>query len=180
MYNKLNSGFSGCLDAIKAGLDDEVESEENSLGGYLDLYTRCMEAENSMLLRRTGLMLEAEAAAKAVDKAKPNREEAAKAIRDEAEQAFRECSDQARTEIKTFHQARLNQARLALIHYVEGQLKCSRENFTTISRSIEKMKSFPVPKLEDSMFDPNDNTAASGGGDGTETMKQFTSALQAE
>ena len=31
--------------------------------------------------RRTGLMLEAEAAAKAVDKAKPNREEAAKAIR---------------------------------------------------------------------------------------------------
>jgi len=157
MYNKLNSGFSGCVETMKTGLEHEMESEESSLGSYLDLYSRCMEAENSMLLRRTNLMLEAESAAKAVDKAKPNREAAAKLVRDEAEREFIDCSELARTEIKNFHQKRLAEFKTALIHYVEGQLKCSRDNYAAMTQCVHTMKQFPLPKVENSMFDPNDN-----------------------
>ena len=81
VYNKLNSGFSGCIDTVKVGVEAEASEAESSLGGYLELYSRCLEQENAMLLRRTTLMLEWEAACKAVDKARPNREEAAKTVR---------------------------------------------------------------------------------------------------
>ena len=81
VYNKLNSGFSGCIETVKVGVENEASEAESSLGGYLELYSRCLEQENAMLLRRTTLMLEWEAACKAVDKARPNREEAAKTVR---------------------------------------------------------------------------------------------------
>ena len=80
-YNKLNSGFSGCIETVKVGVENEAMEAESSLGNYLDLYSRCLEQENAMLLRRTTLMLDWEAANKAVDKARPNREEAAKTVR---------------------------------------------------------------------------------------------------
>merc|ERR1719167_1586293 len=156
MYNKINSGFAGCVDSMKTGLENQMVSEETSLGSYLELYSRCLESENSMLLRRTNLMLEAESAARQVDKAKPNREEAAKVVRDEAEKEFLDCSELARKEIKNFHTKRLYDFKQSLIYYVEGQLKVSRENYVATAQSIEKMKQFPVPKIEDSMFDPND------------------------
>ena len=81
VYNKLNAGFSGCVDTIKTGVENEAAEEEQSLGNYLDQYTRCLDQENAMLLRRTCLMLEWENACRQVDKARPNREEAAKAAR---------------------------------------------------------------------------------------------------
>ena len=72
-----------------------------------------------MLLRRTCLMLDWEAGVRAVDKARPNREEAAKAVRDEAEKEFITCSEAARTEIKAFHNKRLADFKQALLYYVE-------------------------------------------------------------
>ena len=80
-YNKLNTGFSGCIDTIKVGVENEAMEAESSLGQYLELYSRCLDQENAMLLRRTTLMLDWEAACRAVDKARPNREEAAKTVR---------------------------------------------------------------------------------------------------
>ena len=81
IYNKLNSAFSGCIETVKVGVENEASEAESSLGGYLELYSRCLDQENAMLLRRTTLMLEWEAACKAVEKARPNREEAAKTVR---------------------------------------------------------------------------------------------------
>ena len=81
VYNKLNTGFSGCIDTIKAGVENEAMEAECSLGQYLELYSRCLDQENAMLLRRTTLMVDWEASCRAVDKARPNREEAAKAVR---------------------------------------------------------------------------------------------------
>ena len=81
VYNKLNTGFSGCIETAKAGIENEAGSAEATMGSYLDLYTRCLEQENLMLLRRTCLMVEHDNAGKAVEKARPNREEAAKIIR---------------------------------------------------------------------------------------------------
>ena len=80
-YNKLNTSFSGCIDTIKVGVENEAMEAESSLGQYLELYSRCLDQENAMLLRRTTLMLDWEAACRAVDKARPNREEAAKTVR---------------------------------------------------------------------------------------------------
>ena len=79
VYNKLNTGFSGCLDTVK--VESEALAGERSLGNYLEMYSRCMEQENAMLLRRTCLMVDWETNCKLVDKARPNREEAAKAAR---------------------------------------------------------------------------------------------------
>ena len=81
VYNKLNTGFSGCIDTIKTGVEADAMSADMSMGNYLDLYTRCMDQENAMLLRRTCLMVEWESACKQVDKARPNREELAKTAR---------------------------------------------------------------------------------------------------
>ena len=67
--------------SVKVGVENEAMEAESSLGQYLELYSRCLDQENAMLLRRTTLMLDWEAACRAVDKARPNREEAAKAVR---------------------------------------------------------------------------------------------------
>jgi len=157
VYNKLTSGFSGCIDTIKTGVEGEVQAAEGTLGGYLELYSRCLEAENAMLLRRTCLMVDWENASKAVEKARPNREEAAKAACEAAEAEFQACSQVAKGEVKLFHQRRLQELRQSLIYYVEGQIKCSRESQTSLAGCLAKMKEFPLPQVKDSMFDPNDN-----------------------
>ena len=107
------------METVKVGLEAEGQAGESSLGGYLELYTRGLEAENSMLLRRTCLLVELEAAGRAVDKARPNREEAARVVKEDAEREFQGCSTVARGEVKAFHQKRLQELRLALRHYVE-------------------------------------------------------------
>jgi len=157
VYNKLNAGFSGCVDTMKTGVENEAVEEEQSLGNYLDQYTRCLDQENAMLLRRTCLMLEWENACRQVDKARPNREEAAKAAREEAEKEFLGCSEVAKAEIKAFHNKRLAEFRQAIMYYAEGQLKCYRENHSALSNCLNKMKDFQLPQLKDSLFDPNDN-----------------------
>jgi len=156
-YNKLNSAFGTCIDASKTGIEAEAHAAESTLGSYLELWNRAVEAENAMLLRRTGLMVEHENACKAVEKARPNREESAKAIRDDAEKEYLECTEVARTEIKSFHQKRLSEFRQSLLYYVEGQLRCYRENYSTVNGCLGKMKEFPLPQVKQSQFDPNDN-----------------------
>lgn len=156
-YNKLTSGFSTCVDTAKAGLEAETQAAEGSLGGYLELYSRMLEAENAMLLRRTCLMVDWEAASKAVEKARPNREEAAKAVRDEAEKEFNDCTTVAKGEVKLFHQRRLQEFRQSVLYYVEGQIKCGRENHSALANCLNKIKDFPLPQVKESMFDPNDN-----------------------
>lgn len=158
MYNKLNSGFSSSLESIKCGMETEVGNEETSLGNCLELYTRCINAENAMLMRRTSMIVDADAALKAVEKAKPNREQEARDASDECEDALEKCSSVAKQEIKRFHQQRLADFRSSLISYVEGEVQCSRENYADILKSIEKMKSYPVPKISCSNLDPNHNT----------------------
>jgi len=73
-------------------------------------------------------MVDWENAAKAVEKARSNREEAAKAACEVAEAEFQACSLVAKGEVKFFHQRRLQELRQSLIFYVEGQIKCSRES----------------------------------------------------
>jgi sorting nexin-5/6/32 len=134
VYNRLTTGFAGCIETVKTGLESEVQAAEGSLGGYLELYTRGLEAENAMLLRRTGLMVDWEHAGKAVEKARPNREEAAKLVRrvfislcvhvtpqvrDDAEKELAACSEVARGEVKLFHHRRLQEFRQALVYYAE-------------------------------------------------------------
>merc|ERR1719334_380231 len=110
-----------------------------------------------MLLRRTCLMVEWENAGKAVEKARPNREEAARTVMEEAHKEFLDCSQVAKAEVKQFHQRRLQELRQSLIYYVEGQIKCSRENHSSLTNCLNKMKDFPLPQVKDSLFDPNDN-----------------------
>jgi len=138
-------------------VESEAMASERSLGNYLEMYSRCVEQENAMLLRRTCLMVDWETNCKLVDKARPNREEAAKATRDESEKEFINCSEVAKSEIKAFHSKRLAEFRQALTDYVEGQIKCYQENHMALSNCLSKMKEIQLPQVKDSMFDPNDN-----------------------
>jgi len=153
VYNKLNCAFSTSLDSARAGIENEVSSGEATLGGYLDMYTRCLEAENSMLLRRTCLLVDYENACKALAKAKPNREVSAKAIRDEAEKELNDCTQVARKEVKVFHNRRLAECRQSLLYYVEGQIKCFQENHAALNNCVDNIKSFQVPQVKTSIFD---------------------------
>ena len=77
-------------------------------------------------------MLDWEAGVRAVDKARPNREEAAKAVRDEAEKEFITCSEAARAEIKAFHNKRLADFKQALLYYVEVNKRLNIKIFNFI------------------------------------------------
>ena len=84
-------------------------------------------------------MLDWEAGVRAVDKARPNREEAAKAVRDEAEKEFITCSEAARAEIKAFHNKRLAGFKQALLYYVEVN-KTQHEESTNSSNFLFRAK----------------------------------------
>ena len=54
-YNRLNSRFSTCLEkSERSGMENAIVQQENTLGDYLAHWTSYLEAENSMLHRRTG------------------------------------------------------------------------------------------------------------------------------
>ena len=54
-YNRLNSRFSTCLEkSERCGIENAIVQQENTLGDYLAHWTSYLEAENSMLHRRTG------------------------------------------------------------------------------------------------------------------------------
>ena len=81
-YNRLNSRFSTCLEeSERAGIENAIGNQENTLGDYLAQWTSYLEAENSMLHRRTGLFLEVEAATKALSKAKASKAHAARKLK---------------------------------------------------------------------------------------------------
>jgi len=153
VYNKLNCAFSSSLDQARAGIETEVASGESTLGSYLDMYTRCLEAENAMLLRRACLIVDYENACKALGKSKPNREESAKVIRDETEKELNDCTQVARKEVKIFHNRRLAECRQSLLYYVEGQIKCFQENHAALNNCVNNIKSFQLPQFTASIYD---------------------------
>ncbi len=70
------------------------------MGSYLGVWSGYLDAENAMLLRRTCLMVEKEAAVKAMVKAKPAKMEAAKLIKEAREKDFEAVSKTATGEIR--------------------------------------------------------------------------------
>ena len=68
-YNRLCIQFGWCLEEERKGIDDYVVNEETSLANYLSLWSSYMDEENAMLGRRTALVVETEAASKALTKA---------------------------------------------------------------------------------------------------------------
>ena len=118
----------------------QAAEAEGSLANCLDLWSRCLDQENAMLLRRTCLMLDWEAGVRAVDKARPNREEAARAVRDEAEKEFLDCSKMARAEIKAFHNKRLADFKQALLYYVEVREKNQKKSCTFSKSFLSRVR----------------------------------------
>ena len=47
VYNKLNAGFSGCVDTMKAGVEAEAAEAEQSLATCLELWARCADQVSS-------------------------------------------------------------------------------------------------------------------------------------
>ncbi|XP_023228928.1 sorting nexin-32-like [Centruroides sculpturatus] len=149
---KLCIRFSEALDDIRHGLQVVTYNDESTLGAYLDLYSRYIEAERDMLFRRTCLLVEYENSNKLLDKSKPNKREMAEQTKLAAEKAFEECSDVARQEIKKFHRQRVLSFQESLEKFADTQLKSARDMCAIVAKSITKLKQFEIavsPKNEE-------------------------------
>ncbi|XP_035216496.1 sorting nexin-32-like isoform X2 [Stegodyphus dumicola] len=142
--NKLCSLFSEALEDARHGLQVLSYNDENTLGAYLDLYTRYIESEKEMLLQRTCLLVEYENANKALDKAKPQKKAAAEEAKFAAEKAFEDCSDVARQEIKKFHRQRVKMFQESLEKFAEAQLRNARDVTAMLAKSLTKIKQFEI------------------------------------
>ena len=156
-YNRLNSQFGSCLEKEKNGLDGYIANEEASLSNYLTLWTSYMGEENAMLERRNDLVLEAEAAAKALTKAtlagKAAKTAAALNLKEDKERDLKASTKMAEVEIRRFHQQRLGEMKESLIAYTEGQIRAARDAKQKLSLCVEKMKSFELPAESESFAD---------------------------
>ena len=82
---------------------------------YLVLWTGYLESENSMLQRRSNILVEADKASKALAKAKPNKVAVAKMLKDDRDQELESCSKLANLEVRRFHQQRLSEMKETLV-----------------------------------------------------------------
>jgi hypothetical protein len=85
------------------------------LENYLVLWTGYLESENAMLQRRSNILVEADKAAKALAKAKPNKVAVAKMLKDDRDQELESCSKFANLEVRRFHQQRLSEMKETLV-----------------------------------------------------------------
>lgn len=147
-YNRLNSRFSTCLeDGERAGIEACVSNEEVTFANYLRLWTAYLESENSMLHRRTCLVIDADNASKALVKAKPAKAQAARRLKEEKEHELEQVSRTAEMETRRFHQQRLSEMKDSLIQYTEGQIKAAKDAHNALAQCILKMRDFPLPSV---------------------------------
>ena len=156
-YNRLCSQFGTCLEEERKGIDAYVANEEASLANYLSLWTSYMDEENAMLGRRTALVVETEAATKALAKAtlagKAAKTAAALSTKEEKERDLKSATKMAEVEIRRFHQQRLGEMKESLIAYTEGQIRAAREAHQKLTSCVDVMKQFELPKTLDSCND---------------------------
>ena len=147
-YNRLNSRFSNCLqDCEVKSLENSADIDDDTLGSYLSHWTAYLEAENAMLHRRTTLVMETEAATKALTKAKPAKAHEARRIKDEKDKQLEEVSKKAELEVRRFHSQRLSELKSALVSYAEGQLKVAKDTHQALSDCTQKLREFPLPQV---------------------------------
>ena len=117
-----------------------------------------MEEENAMLERRTSLVVETEAAAKALTKAtlagKAAKTAAALTTKEDKERDLKSATKMAEVEIRRFHQQRLGEMKESLIAYTEGQIRAAREAHQKLASCVNKMKQFELPKKLEQANDP--------------------------
>ena len=154
LYNKLNSQFGLCLEKEKSGLDLYIANEEASLANYLTLWSSYMDEENAMLERRTDLVVETEAAAKALTKAtlagKAPKTAAALNVKEDKERDLKSATKMAEVEVRRFHQQRLGEMKESLIAYTEGQIRAAREAHQKLATCVDVMKQFELPNTLES------------------------------
>lgn len=141
---RLCSLFSEALEESRHHLQVLSQCDEATLGSYLDLFVRYIDAERDMLFQRTCLLVEYENANKALDKTKPQRREMAEEAKLAAEKAFEECSDVARQEIKKFHRLRSRMFQESLEKYVESQLRNAKEVSAALTKSLSTLRQFQI------------------------------------
>ena len=142
------SQFGSCLEKEKGGLDVYINNEEASLANYLTLWTSYMNEENAMLERRTELVIETDAASKALKKAilagKASKTAAALNLKEDKERDLKSATKMAELEIKRFHQQRLGEMKENLISYTEGHIRAARQAHQKLAACVEKMKQFEL------------------------------------
>ena len=116
-----------------------------------------MNEENAMLERRNDLVIETEAAAKALTKAtlagKAAKTAAALNLKEDKERDLKASTKMAEVEIRRFHQQRLGEMKESLISYTEGQIRAARDAKQKLALCVEKMKSFELPSSSESFQD---------------------------
>nr|ACO15456.1 Sorting nexin-6-like [Caligus clemensi] len=138
--NTLNSKLSDCFAEETSNTECLIASEDCTLGVYLGLYSNYSQSLNTMMNKRTSLMIEYDNASKALAKAKLSKIGAAKVTKDALETRYNDCSNLAKVEIKRFHQRRITEMKEAILHYTEGQIKAAKEASGGLFKAVESFK----------------------------------------
>merc|ERR1712223_1180260 len=150
-YNRINSRFSGCLEATeRKSIEAKVESEASSIGDYMTQWSAFVDSETAMLHRRTALFVEVETATKALLKAKPTKAHALRKVKEDKETLLEQVSRTAELETRRFHHQRLAELKMTLIKYAEGQLRVAQESYKALAENTLKMRDFPLPSVNNS------------------------------
>ncbi|XP_043224135.1 sorting nexin-32-like [Amphibalanus amphitrite] len=146
LYHKLNVRFSGALQEYKRGVDLSTASADGTLGQTLELHARYVRSETDMLYRRTGLMMEYEAANRGLEKTKAQRRSAAEEAKQRAEEAFEECSDTAKSEIRALQRLRSTDILSDMAELARSQIHAAQILRAELGRHLDTIRQFTVPE----------------------------------
>ncbi|XP_076467801.1 sorting nexin-5-like isoform X2 [Babylonia areolata] len=138
--NKLLLRLSEAMDSSRKGLETVSQADEKLLGSELDFLARYLDSVREMLFRRTCLMINFEDAARALDKAKPQKKEAAEELKTTTEAAYDKCSENARRELKNFMRHRTLTLQEGLVGFTESQIRTSREIYTQVLSILKEVQ----------------------------------------
>jgi len=126
-------------DTMKHGQSSTFISED-TLGTAIELYTRYMQACQTMLFRRTTKMVELDSAKKALAKAKPKNQEQLQQAKDDAEKAFEEITEVMRKEYEDFNTKRIQFFQQSLEALAERKIEEHKTTSDLLSKVIVELK----------------------------------------
>ncbi|XP_015202802.2 sorting nexin-6 [Lepisosteus oculatus] len=138
--SKICLKLSEVIDTVKEKYVSVAENNRNTIGLYLDLYSRYQEAEKEMLFRRTCKLVEVENVNKSLVKVKSTKKAIMEEIKKATDREFLEISGMAKCEIQNYHRERVLAFQQSLIGLCVRQLKTARESYAVLSQQLSHFR----------------------------------------
>ncbi|XP_066554251.1 sorting nexin-6 isoform X3 [Amia ocellicauda] len=139
-FSKMCLKLSEVIDAVQKNYESVAENNINTIGLYLELYSRYLEAEKEMLFRRTCKLVEVENANKNLEKAKAIKKATMEEMKKATDKEFKEISGMAKIEIQNFHRERVRAFQQSLMGLCVSQLNTARESCAVFTQQLSHFR----------------------------------------